>query len=441
MRITPVGTQVLQGSTNTWVPNPFFPISGTTTNRNPLSICIHSGELWVSFNGNGYSGNGITNASAIIVDSNGAIRNSGLVATKANLLWFETQNVRLNSCLGTLVVSGNFDNLNGQPFRGVAQISPSGTTEICPWFPFGIQGTITSLSYENGEVVTTIGGKLYTSPTNFIEVRGKPQVVTNGIAQALFQDGTPFTFNGVPFYGTNAWMCRYWNGFWVTSKSASAEMFNVLGLNAPIITFRPGTAAQGAFYPGKTCWGSIIAPNGDLILFGSLMNGTNNIIKYQLPNPFLPVELVTFTATENKPGIVSLKWETKTESNSNYFVIERSNDGINFSEINTVYANGYGSIYNDEDTDPLTGDNYYRLRIVDNDESYEYSNIIIIRIEERQDRNLPLKTYFATGVPQNIVEQIEYYINNSGRLHAEPPSGLSFGVSSEGRAVCRVFSP
>jgi hypothetical protein len=440
LRIGSNGVVVLQSSTNMWVPNPFFPISGTTTNRNPLTMCKHNGELWISFNGNGYSGSGISNAQVVIVDANGVIRNSGLVATKANLLWFETQNVRLHTCAGTLVVSGNFDNLNGQQFRGVAQIGPSGTPEVCPWFPFGISGSISSIDYQNGQVIATLAGKLYTSATNFTEVRGIPQILTTGTPQNLFQDGTPFVFNGVTFYGTNAWMCRHWNGFWVTSKSASAEMFNVLGLNAPILVYRPGMAAQGTFFPGRTSWGSIVASNGDLIVFGSLMNGVNNIIRYELPNTFLPVELINFKG-EEREGKSFLEWWTETETNVQQFVIEHSVDGITFNEIGIQTANGSGSYYTTEHANPTRGSNYYRLRIEDFDGAISYSNIIEIYIEKRESREAPLKTYFVDGIPQEIADEIKYYIDNSGRSHTEPPNGLSFGVGEDGRAVCGIFSP
>jgi len=83
-------------------------------------------------------------------------------------------------------------------------------------------------------------------------------------------------------------------------------------------------------------------------------------------NP-LPVELLSFEA-EMIDGIVSqLVWETASELNSDYFIINRSNDGKVFEEIGRVKASGnsnnqnYYQIYDDEPKEV----NYYTLNLVD----------------------------------------------------------------------------
>jgi len=60
-------------------------------------------------------------------------------------------------------------------------------------------------------------------------------------------------------------------------------------------------------------------------------------------------------------------------------VVERSRDGINFGPIGQVAAAGNSNqelVYDFDDNAPMTGNNYYRLRMVDLDASYTYSNII-----------------------------------------------------------------
>ena len=91
----------------------------------------------------------------------------------------------------------------------------------------------------------------------------------------------------------------------------------------------------------------------------------------------LPVELLNFEVA--KVGDVSeLSWLTASETNNDFFAIERSVDGVNFEEIGTVDGNGTTtstSYYSFTDQSPVEGVNYYRLRQVDYDGSYEYSDI------------------------------------------------------------------
>lgn len=82
----------------------------------------------------------------------------------------------------------------------------------------------------------------------------------------------------------------------------------------------------------------------------------------------LPVEFALFEANVKAAGIV-LNWKTATETNSNYFAIERSTDAKTFKEIGTVRAAGNSLEtldYSFADESPLAGVAYYRLRQVDN---------------------------------------------------------------------------
>lgn len=100
-----------------------------------------------------------------------------------------------------------------------------------------------------------------------------------------------------------------------------------------------------------------------------------------------PVKLVKFESQVINKN-VHLDWLTATEINTDKFVIERSNDGINFQEIGSITANNYEDVesyYNFIDEMPSTGDNYYRLKIEDLDETTEYSKIIYNFLEKDFD--------------------------------------------------------
>jgi len=99
-------------------------------------------------------------------------------------------------------------------------------------------------------------------------------------------------------------------------------------------------------------------------------------------NP-LPIDLLYFDAEYNeKEEVVDLTWATASETNNDYFTIERSEDGIDFGAIGTVDGAGNSNAmlqysFIDQAPNPLS---YYRLKQTDYDGKFEYSNLIIVKI-------------------------------------------------------------
>lgn len=94
----------------------------------------------------------------------------------------------------------------------------------------------------------------------------------------------------------------------------------------------------------------------------------------------LPVELVNFYGYDDDE-INVLEWETASESDNDYFVIERSESGYSWEPIGKVDGAGDSSIrlyYNFTDENPYPSYSYYRLKQVDFDGGHEYSDIISI---------------------------------------------------------------
>jgi len=92
----------------------------------------------------------------------------------------------------------------------------------------------------------------------------------------------------------------------------------------------------------------------------------------------LPIELLEFKAT-SKTSRVLLEWSTASETNNNYFSIERSSNGIDYTAITKVKGAGTTRSYNNYsvyDTEPLDGISYYRLKQVDYDNAFKYSPIV-----------------------------------------------------------------
>jgi hypothetical protein len=90
-----------------------------------------------------------------------------------------------------------------------------------------------------------------------------------------------------------------------------------------------------------------------------------------LSNP-LPVTIHSFEALANKQ-IVELDWKVGTELNVLAYYVEHSVDGVDFRSVGKVDATG-ASHYQWQHLQPATGWNYYRLKVLDKDGKYAYSD-------------------------------------------------------------------
>ncbi len=97
------------------------------------------------------------------------------------------------------------------------------------------------------------------------------------------------------------------------------------------------------------------------------------------PSP-MPVELKSFTA-QLKGDLTELRWQTATEDDNREFVVERSSDNRLYEGIGLV--NGAGNSrqtlnYYFTDQNPLSGTSFYRLKQIDINGTFTYSNIVSI---------------------------------------------------------------
>jgi Secretion system C-terminal sorting domain len=91
----------------------------------------------------------------------------------------------------------------------------------------------------------------------------------------------------------------------------------------------------------------------------------------------LPVTIVSFTGVEENK-LVHLQWQVANENNINKYQLEKSVDANHFSLLAERVPAGAGTsiTYLATDESPSTGTNYYRLKIVDNNGKYVYSQVI-----------------------------------------------------------------
>ncbi len=96
----------------------------------------------------------------------------------------------------------------------------------------------------------------------------------------------------------------------------------------------------------------------------------------------LPVEMLYFEGAEDG-GAVLLDWATATEIDNDHFEVQRSQDGRDWEVIGVV--NGAGTtveeqVYDFSDFKPYVGNSYYRLRQVDYDGKFAFTDIILVNV-------------------------------------------------------------
>ncbi len=118
---------------------------------------------------------------------------------------------------------------------------------------------------------------------------------------------------------------------------------------------------------------------------GNTIAGQNGFSRFRLfgatdNNTSLPVELVSFILTPIKNEYFELNWQTASELNNAGFYLQRSTDGTNFEDIGWIAGNGTSTSinkysFNDKNVEVNVG-YYYRLKQIDTDNSFNYSNVL-----------------------------------------------------------------
>lgn len=109
---------------------------------------------------------------------------------------------------------------------------------------------------------------------------------------------------------------------------------------------------------------------------------------FKYNNYILPVELTSFTASVNLNGDVELHWTTSTEINNHGFEVERKTENSDFTSVGFVKGNGTTTeqkVYSFTDKKLEPGRYYYRLKQIDYNGQFEYSQVVevyIMRITE-----------------------------------------------------------
>lgn len=227
---------------------------------------------------------------------------------------------------------------------------------------------------------TTFNGKSFTFPlgdgTNYT-----PFLITVNTSAPAVPGINPLISVQVtdavePNQSEDDYLTRYWtvsvSDLTVTNYNWSAYYIqdDVVGVESNIYSYKYN-GSWTEFNQADTINNFISGDNGTSF---SSFTGKTGIIA-------LPVELKRFDLSLIEDYVL-LEWETAAEINNECFVVERSTDGTNWEVIDKVLGAGNSNVeieYNSLDQMPTVGMNYYRLKQIDFDGSYEYSRIVSLR--------------------------------------------------------------
>lgn len=206
-----------------------------------------------------------------------------------------------------------------------------------------------------------------------------------------YRDATPGNYNGQRFLQRH---------FRITPTSqpvtsvqirfyfSNAELSNLMavdpsvtGIGSLSITKYNGPTEDGIYNPSDAT-SLLWFPQG-VITTGTAYGGsyleltTNSFSEFWIHGGVgvLPIELTSFEAIPIDRH-VELRWETATEINNDYFTIEKTQDGSTIHSIDTIQGAGNSSAtqeYVTTDAEPFEGTSYYRLKQVDYNGAFTYS--------------------------------------------------------------------
>jgi Secretion system C-terminal sorting domain len=193
------------------------------------------------------------------------------------------------------------------------------------------------------------------------------------------------TTSGIPA-GVQARLTKIWRGSetgTITNFDVQFDLTNLGNVDETDLRLLIDSDNDGSFSDvgGFQLVSGAIDRGGNIYEFSDV-TGLNNNLRFTLATANstrtpLPIELLTFDVTNAKDKIV-LNWTTATETNNDFFQVERSIDGLHWNVLGTLKGAGDSKeliSYEYPDLLPYHGRNYYRLKQVDFDGKFEYSPV------------------------------------------------------------------
>lgn len=210
-----------------------------------------------------------------------------------------------------------------------------------------------------------------------------------------------------------------------------------------------GTVALGPtnnyvllFRPAQTGnWTEVATANtiiGDRIIFTNYLFADDGYYTIGTKNynvSPLPINLVSFDAKKNN-NKVDLSWTTFGEKDNDHFIIQRTKDGLNFDDVVTVPGAGNSSgllKYYQNDYTPYEGTSYYRLAHVSSFKKTEYSSLVAVTFDEKDEGSINAYTnndgltgITFSGISGDVI--VELSDLNGKKIHQQFVAGITSGT-------------
>jgi len=210
-----------------------------------------------------------------------------------------------------------------------------------------------------GGVALPVTPDFITTNLSMSGTNGKVALVNSSTALGCGATATPCTLPGTAIVDLVAWGTA-------NNAEGGASVNNGVAI----------TSTQGAVRKNNGC----TETNNNNLDFDVVTAPVPRNSSSPIVNCILPVSLLSFTATPSN-GLVNLAWSTTDEKNVASFEIERSVNGREFISIGSTAAkNSTSNNYGRTDEKPVAGVSYYRLKMIDLDGSYKYSNIVSVKL-------------------------------------------------------------
>lgn len=127
----------------------------------------------------------------------------------------------------------------------------------------------------------------------------------------------------------------------------------------------------------------------------------------------VPVEMVFFNANMDNNRIV-LNWQTASEIDNEGFEVQKSSDGNSFEELHFVNSTRSSGIknYRYVDNNPVQGINYYRLKQMDFNGDFQYSDVVSVK---NNNKVSPISLY---PNPISLNEQVNVFVDTEKESQA-----------------------
>jgi hypothetical protein len=222
--------------------------------------------------------------------------------------------------------------------------------------------------------------------------------------------------------GINATTGNANGGVWTMTPDAGTANYNITlygrnydnaGVAHTII--KRVTAGPGAWaFPGAPVSNSNV---GNVVT--CVRSGITGFSQFGIARTLdvLPISLLSFAAacTDNK---TILNWSTASETNNDFFSIERSMDGTNWEFLANIYGAGNSNLllrYAYTDNEPFSGNTYYRLKQTDFNGQFEYFGPVSVNCESSSNTP-PSISYYPNPFTSEIMVDIQNLISNNATV-------------------------